>query len=136
MDIMLLLFTRHLKLRLLRLKHPCCLQQSCPSIHLWTLWIWISICLFWIPLPIHLWIPCCPAKPAEEAEAAVESERKRRDADAEAEADPAVLASYSRILNPVTYTLPAVTHGVYAGYAGYPYASVYGYGRGFWPLGK
>jgi len=79
-----------------------------------------------------------PAKPAEEAEAAVESERKRRDADAEAEADPAVLASYSRILNPapVTYTLPAVTHGVYAGYAGYPYASVYGYGRGFWPLGK
>merc|ERR1711970_162823 len=77
-----------------------------------------------------------PAKPAEEAEAAVESERKRRDADAEAEADPAVLASYSRILNPapVTYTLPAVTHGVYAGYARYPYASVYGYGLPY--LGK
>merc|ERR1711936_172079 len=63
-----------------------------------------------------------PAKPAE---------------DAEAEADPAVLASYSRILNPVTYTLPAVTHGVYAGYAGYPYASVYGLPySGFYGLGK
>merc|ERR1711970_1137786 len=152
MDIMLLLFTRHQKLRLLRLKRLL-LQQPCPSIHLWTLWIWISICLFWIPppihlwtlwiwisiclfwipLPIHLWIPCCPCQTAEEAEAAVESERKRRDADADAEADPAVLASYSRILNPapVTYTLPAVHHGVYAGYAGYPYASVYGYGYGF-----
>jgi len=75
------------------------------------------------------------AAPAEEAEAAVESERKRRDADADAEADPAVLASYSRILNPapVTYTVPAVTHGVYAGYAGYPYAYGHlGYGYGLY----
>jgi len=66
--------------------------------------------------------PYVVTKPVEaEAEAeAVEAERKKRDADAEA--DPAVLASYTTYTQPaVTYTLPAATHGVYAGY---PYAHV------------
>jgi len=76
-----------------------------------------------------------PATAAKEEDApAVEAERKKREADPEA--DPAVLASYSRLLTaptplihaPTTYTIPTVAHGVYAGY-GYGYGlGAYGYG--------
>jgi len=80
------------------------------------------------PYAYHPYVVTKPAEAAEEP--AVESERKRR----EAEADPAVLASYTKINNPLpaVYTLPSTyTHGVYASlplaragvYAyGYPYA--------------
>merc|ERR1711872_813911 len=73
--------------------------------------------------------PFVITKPAEaDEEPAVESERKRR----EAEADPAVLASYTKINNPLPAlrtVLPTYTHGVaragvYA--AGYGYPLVYG----------
>merc|ERR1712082_587625 len=78
-----------------------------------------------------------PATAAKEEDApAVEAERKKREA--EPEADPAVLLSYSRQLSAptplyhaptyTTYnTLPAVTHGVYAGF-GYGGVGAYGYG--------
>merc|ERR1711915_771719 len=108
--------------------HLCISPRSLPSLLIWTLWIWIPICLPSI---------CCyqPAEAAEEP--AVESERKRR----EAEADPAVLASYTKINNPLpvlrtAYTIPtAVHHGVYTGLpltragvyaAGYGYPYVFG----------
>merc|ERR1712083_220711 len=69
------------------------------------------------PYAYHPYVVIKPAEAAEEP--AVESERRRR----EAEADPAVLASYTTIKNPLpaVYTLPsAYTHGVYA--ASYPLA--------------
>jgi len=76
-----------------------------------------------------LGFPYAVAKPAVAAEepAVDAAERKKR----EAEADPAVLASYTTVKQPaLTYAaLPyAAPHGVYSGYAGYPYAGVYGHG--------
>merc|ERR1712183_608360 len=46
--------------------YSCCLQQPCPSIHLWALWIplclcwiyWISFCL-WTWASTHCSCPCC-----------------------------------------------------------------------------
>merc|ERR1711915_560301 len=76
------------------------------------------------PYAYHPYVVTEPAEAAEEP--AVESERKRRDA----EADPAVLASYTKINNPLpaVYTLPATyTHGVYASLP-FARAGVYAYG--------
>jgi len=76
------------------------------------------------PYAYHPYVVTKPAEAAEEP--AVESERKRR----EAEADPAVLASYTTIKNPLpaVYTLPsAYTHGVYASLP-LARAGVYAYG--------
>merc|ERR1711915_84537 len=77
------------------------------------------------PYAYHPYVVTKPAEAAEEP--AVESERKRR----EAEADPAVLASYTKINNPLpvlrtAYTIPTAYHGVY----GHPFAraGVYAYG--------
>jgi len=86
------------------------------------------------PYAYHPFVVTKPAEAAEEP--AVESERKRR----EAEADPAVLASYTKINNPLpalrtAYALPTYPHGVYTTYpfaragvyaAGYGYPYVYG----------
>jgi len=76
------------------------------------------------PYAYHPYVVTKPAEAAEEP--AVESERKRR----EAEADPAVLASYTKINNPLpaVYTLPSTyTHGVYALPSTYTHG-VYAYG--------
>merc|ERR1712098_808621 len=54
----------------------------------------------------------------------VEAERKRRDADA----DPAVIASYSRVLTAPTPLIHAPAH-VYSTYAHLPYAYTYAYGK-------
>jgi len=70
--------------------------------------------------------PLVVTKPVEAEAEAVEAERKKRDADAEA--DPAILASSTRVLTPVSpvtyahlpYTLPYATRGVYSNF-GYPY---------------
>merc|ERR1719357_1623336 len=83
------------------------------------------------PYAYHPYVVTKPAEAAEEP--AVESERKRR----EAEADPAVLASYTKINNPLpavrtAYTIPAAYHGVYTGY---PFAGAYAYGYPY-GLGK
>merc|ERR1712213_99518 len=84
------------------------------------------------PYAYHPYVVTKPAEAAEEP--AVESERKKR----EAEADPAVLASYTKINNPLPAlrtVLPTYTHGVYTTYpfaragvyaAGYGYPYVYG----------
>merc|ERR1711915_20382 len=83
------------------------------------------------PYAYHPYVVTKPAEAAEEP--AVESERKRR----EAEADPAVLASYTTIKNPLpvlrtAYTIPTAYHGVYTGYpfaGGYAYGYPYGLGK-------
>merc|ERR1711915_522952 len=83
------------------------------------------------PYAYHPYVVTKPAEAAEEP--AVESERKRR----EAEADPAVLASYTKINNPLpvlrtAYTIPTAYHGVYTGYpfaGGYAYGYPYGLGK-------
>merc|ERR1712203_70676 len=70
--------------------------------------------------------PLVVTKPVEAGAEAVEAERKKRDADAEA--DPAILASSTRVVTPVSpvtyahlpYTLPYATRGVYSNF-GYPY---------------
>jgi len=80
------------------------------------------------PYAYHPYVVTKPAEAAEEP--AVESERKRR----EAEADPAVLASYTKINNPLpaalptAYTIPAAYHGVYTGLP-LARAGVYAYGH-------
>merc|ERR1719393_942349 len=79
------------------------------------------------PYAYHPYVVTKPAEAAEEP--AVESERKRR----EAEADPAVLASYTKINNPLpalrtAYALP--THGLYTGYP-FARAGVYAAGYGY-----
>jgi len=89
--------------------------------------------VYGFPYAYHPYVVTKPAEAAEEP--AVESERKRR----EAEADPAVLASYTKINNPLpalrTVLPAAYTHGVYSAYpfaragvyaAGYGYPYVYG----------
>merc|ERR1711915_1150779 len=81
------------------------------------------------PYAYHPYVVTKPAEAAEEP--AVESERKRR----EAEADPAVLASYTTINNPLptlrtAYPIPTAYHGIYTGYPAGVYAYGYPYGLG------
>merc|ERR1712176_244003 len=74
-----------------------------------------------------LLVPAVAAPAAEEAAddaGVVEAERKRRDADA----DPAVIASYSRVLTAPTPLIHAPAH-VYSTYAHLPYAYTYAYGK-------
>merc|ERR1719290_568840 len=71
--------------------------------------------------------PHIVTKPVEAEAEAVEAERKKR----EAEADPAVLAAYSRVVNPVvtrtyTYGTPYVYGAHPYAHYGYPYAYAVG----------